>query len=63
MRKYLLILTTLILASFVYGQVNITFELNMETVDNVDPSGVYIAGGSGFGFVIFWILFIKLLRT
>ena len=51
MKKYLLILTSLVLTCFVYGQgVNITFELNMETVDNVDPSGVYIAGGSGFGF-------------
>ena len=50
MRKYLLILTMLILTSFVYGQVNITFELNMETVADVDPAGVHIAGGSGFGF-------------
>lgn len=31
-----------------FAQVNITFELNTATID-VDPSGVYIAGGEGFG--------------
>jgi hypothetical protein len=50
MKKFLLILTAFIFSWSVVAQVNITFELNMETVADVDPSGVYIAGGSGFGF-------------
>ena len=33
----------------VYGQFNVTFELNTENIDVVDPSGIYIAGGDGFG--------------
>lgn len=32
------------------GQVNITFELNTQTIANVDPTGVFVAGGAGFGF-------------
>lgn len=30
-------------------QVEITFELNTATIQTIDPGGVYIAGGSGFG--------------
>ncbi len=31
------------------AQVNITIELNTATIDMIDPGGLYIAGGSGFG--------------
>ena len=50
MKKILLSLIAFAFSWSLLGQVNITFELNMETVADVDPSGVYIAGGSGFGF-------------
>ena len=50
MKKILLSLIAFAFSWSLMGQVNITFELNMETVPDVDPSGVYIAGGSGFGF-------------
>ena len=39
----------LIFASAFAQQVNITFELNSATIPEVDPAGLYIAGGSGFG--------------
>ena len=32
-----------------FGQFNVTFELNTENITDIDPSGIYIAGGSGFG--------------
>lgn len=32
-----------------YGQFNVTFELNTENIENIDPTGIYIAGGEGFG--------------
>ena len=33
----------------IQAQFNVTFELNTEMIDMVDPSGIYIAGGEGFG--------------
>ncbi len=32
------------------AQVNITFEMNSATINSIDPSGIFIAGGTGFGF-------------
>jgi len=32
------------------AQFNVTFELNTENIENIDPTGIYIAGGEGFGF-------------
>lgn len=48
-RKILPFLIFALLLSSVQGQVNITFELNTETLQSIDPGGLYIAGGSGFG--------------
>ena len=50
MRKLITFCLLLFVGGLSAQTVNITFELNMETVADVDPSGVYIAGGTGFGF-------------
>lgn len=50
MRKLITFCLLLFVGGLSAQTVNITFELNMETVTDVDPSGVYIAGGTGFGF-------------
>lgn len=48
--KILLFLISLLTVSITMAQVNITFELNTETIKNeIDPSGIFLAGGSGFG--------------
>jgi hypothetical protein len=51
MKKIILPIFVFILTiSSVFAQVNITFELNTATIaGNIDPAGLYIAGGSGFG--------------
>lgn len=50
MNKYLLLpLVFLLSGSAALAQVNITFELNAATLSAVDPGGLYIAGGTGFG--------------
>ena len=51
MKKIILPIFVLFLTiSSVLAQVNITFELNTATIANsIDPSGLYIAGGTGFG--------------
>jgi hypothetical protein len=36
-------------SSSLFAQVNITFELNTQTLSSIDPAGLFIAGGSGFG--------------
>lgn len=43
--------TTLLIFTFstVFAQFNVTFELNTATIQNIDPSGIYVAGGNGFG--------------
>jgi len=33
----------------VMDSINITFELNTASIDTIDPSGLFLAGGSGFG--------------
>lgn len=43
------ILICLTLSLSLEAQVNITFELNTATIQTIDPSGIYIAGGTGFG--------------
>jgi len=48
--KILPFLISLLTVSISLAQVNITFELNTETIKNdIDPSGIFLAGGSGFG--------------
>ncbi|MFY0672037.1 MAG: T9SS type A sorting domain-containing protein [Bacteroidia bacterium] len=49
LRKLLTLICFVSMASYGLGQVNITFELNSATIKNIDPAGLYIAGGSGFG--------------
>ncbi len=51
MKRHLLLLF-LFTMSFgqLLGQFNITFELNTENISSIDPTGLYVAGGSGFGF-------------
>jgi hypothetical protein len=49
MKQFLPTLILVFATSFLFAQVNITFELNSETLDMVDPGGLYIAGGTGFG--------------
>lgn len=46
---FLPFLTLLITCNLANAQFNITFELNTETIAEIDPSGIYIAGGNGFG--------------
>jgi len=47
---FLISLLTVSIAMAQEAQVNITFELNTETIKNdIDPSGIFLAGGSGFG--------------
>ncbi len=49
-RKILPIFALLFTISSILAQVNITFELNAETLGtDIDPTGLYVAGGSGFG--------------
>lgn len=49
MKKYLLLLPLMLMGLLAVGQsVNITFNVNMNG-ETVDPAGVFIAGGSGFG--------------
>ncbi|MEM8907858.1 MAG: T9SS type A sorting domain-containing protein [Bacteroidota bacterium] len=49
-RKILLFFVFIIAVSTGFAQqVNVTFELNAETIAAIDPSGIYIAGGSSFG--------------
>jgi hypothetical protein len=48
-RKILPIVIFVLAFQSVIGQVNITFELNSETITSIDPGGLYLAGGSGFG--------------
>lgn len=46
------LLTAFLSAAFTVAltaQVNITIELNTATIDMIDPGGLYIAGGTGFG--------------
>lgn len=43
------ILFTLAISSAFAQQVNITFEVSTATIPSIDPEGLYIAGGSGFG--------------
>ena len=38
-----------LLAYSMNAQVNITFELNAATINTIDPTGLFIAGGTGFG--------------
>lgn len=50
MKKILLpFFTVLALSLGAFAQVNITFELNAATIKNIDPNGLYVAGGSGMG--------------
>ncbi len=50
MKKLLpLIISLLVVGTSLQAQVNITIELNAATIQTIDPSGLYIAGGSGFG--------------
>ena len=51
MKKRILPIIILVISfSSIFAQVNITFELNAATLNNnIDPGGLYIAGGSGFG--------------
>jgi len=48
-RKFLPILILLFSISAVMAQVNITFEVNTEALGTVDPTGIFIGGGTGFG--------------
>ncbi|MFK7776403.1 MAG: hypothetical protein AB8F94_30050, partial [Saprospiraceae bacterium] len=48
-RKFLPILILLFSISSVMAQVNITFEVNTAALGSVDPAGIFIAGGTGFG--------------
>ncbi len=51
MKKIILpLLVVISIISSLPGQVNITFELNTTTIPVIDASGLYVAGGSGFGF-------------
>jgi hypothetical protein len=49
--KHLLLttLTCLLSLSAVMAQVSITFEVNTQALGTVDPGGLFIAGGTGFG--------------
>jgi hypothetical protein len=47
-RKILPLFILILTYSFAFSQVNITFQLNTETI-TPDPTGIFIAGGSGFG--------------
>ncbi len=48
-RKFLPILILLFSISSVMAQVNITFEVNTAALGTVDPTGLFIGGGTGFG--------------
>lgn len=48
-RLLLLMIFSSICIGHVYSQFNVTFELNTENIADIDPTGIYIAGGSGFG--------------
>ena len=48
-RIFLPILILLFSISSVMAQVNITFEVNTAALGTVDPTGLFIGGGSGFG--------------
>ena len=48
--KILSLVILVITFSTVQAQVNITFELNTATMTSIDTSGLYVAGGSDFGF-------------
>lgn len=49
LKKLLTLICFAAIASYGFAQVNITFELNAATIKNVDPAGLFVAGGSGFG--------------
>ena len=49
-RKFLPFLILLFsISSLMAQQVNITFEVNTAALASVDPDGIYLAGGLGFG--------------
>ena len=48
-RKVLSLLVFALTFSSVIAQVNITFELNTATIASIDASGIFLAGGTGFG--------------
>lgn len=50
MKKHQLIVVLCLMSiGQMFGQFNITFELNTELMPSIDPTGIYLAGGSGFG--------------
>ncbi|MGB0429705.1 MAG: T9SS type A sorting domain-containing protein [Bacteroidia bacterium] len=50
MLKKLLSITLFVALAFAsFAQVKITFELNTATIKDIDPNGIYVAGGSGMG--------------
>ncbi len=48
-RKFLPLIIFALTITTCIAQVNITFELNTATIPTIDPAGIFIAGGSGFG--------------
>jgi hypothetical protein len=48
-RNFLPLIILALTFSAAFAQVNITFELNTATLSSIDPGGLFIAGGSGFG--------------
>jgi hypothetical protein len=48
MPRLLLLFSFALGLAALHAQVNITIELNTETIETIDPGGIYVAGGTGF---------------